>query len=166
MKQNLGFRAWFYFRQGWATYFAFLFAAINTMVVTYYLAIDNITALSDIFPTFWSYLLVVSIIGIPLLIGVGYVHYKKVAAFQSEADVVQESQPYNYKSPPGWYIEVQFPLFLALSKMLVKWSKDEKLNEEEIKELDELQQKINILLKGGFVGNPPVASGLYKTDEQ
>ena len=42
MKSNLAFRAWFYFRQGWSTYFAFIFAAINTLTVTYYLAIEKI----------------------------------------------------------------------------------------------------------------------------
>ena len=52
MKQNIGFRAWFYFRQGWATYFAFIFAAINTLTVTYYLAIENYPFLNNIFPPY------------------------------------------------------------------------------------------------------------------
>jgi len=160
MKENLGFRAWFYFRQGWSTYFAFLFAAINTMVVTYYLAIENISVLRDVFPTFWSYLILVSAIGVPILILAGYIHYKKVPAYGSEADVVQESQPYNYKSPPGRYIEVQYPLFLAITQMMIKWSKNEKLSEDEIEEVKQLQKKINLLLKGGYVGKPPVTSGL------
>ena len=43
------FRAWFYFRNGWSLYFAFIFAAINTLVVTYYLAIDKIPFLLDFF---------------------------------------------------------------------------------------------------------------------
>ena len=47
MRENAGFRAWFYFRQGWTTYFAFIFAAINTMVVTYYLAVENIPILQN-----------------------------------------------------------------------------------------------------------------------
>ena len=34
--RNSGFRAWFYFRNGWSLYFAFIFAAINTLTVTYY----------------------------------------------------------------------------------------------------------------------------------
>ena len=41
MAKNLGFRGWFYFRTGWSTYFAFIFAAINTLTVTYYLAIEQ-----------------------------------------------------------------------------------------------------------------------------
>ena len=50
MKQNIGFRAWFYFRAGWTTYFAFIFAAINTLTVTYFLAIENYPSLNNIFP--------------------------------------------------------------------------------------------------------------------
>jgi hypothetical protein len=42
------FRAWFYFRNGWSMYFAFIFAAINTLTVTYYLAIDEIPFLLTI----------------------------------------------------------------------------------------------------------------------
>lgn len=68
MRQNIGFRGWFYFRQGWATYFAFIFAAVNTLVVTYYLAIENIPALKIIFPTFYVYFTFGVILGIPLLI--------------------------------------------------------------------------------------------------
>ena len=52
MKRNLAFRAWYYFRMGWSTYFAFIFAAINTLTVTYFLAIDNYPFLQEIFPTF------------------------------------------------------------------------------------------------------------------
>ena len=40
-KKKLGFRAWFYLRTGYAQYFAFIFAAINTLTVTYFLAIEN-----------------------------------------------------------------------------------------------------------------------------
>ena len=42
LKKNIGFRFWFYFRSGWSTYFAFLLAALNTLTVTYYLAIENL----------------------------------------------------------------------------------------------------------------------------
>ena len=30
-KKSTSFRAWFYFRTGWAVYFAFIFAAVNTL---------------------------------------------------------------------------------------------------------------------------------------
>ena len=117
--------------------------------------ISNNTFLSTISRTYIEF-----IRGVPILILAGYIHYKKVPAYGSEADVVQESQPYNYKSPPGRYIEVQYPLFLAITQMMIKWSKNEKLSEDEIEEVKQLQKKINLLLKGGYVGKPPVTSGL------
>ena len=53
MRQGLLYRSWYYFRMGWATYFAFIFAAINTLVVTYYLAIEEYPTLLAIYPTFF-----------------------------------------------------------------------------------------------------------------
>ena len=77
MKKKLPFRTWFYFRQGWTTYFAFIFAAVNTLVTTYYLAIKNVPELISIFPTFVAYVLIVVSIGVPLLVVIGYIHFKK-----------------------------------------------------------------------------------------
>lgn len=153
MKRNIGFRAWFYFRQGWSVYFAFIFAAINTMVVTYYLAIKDVPFLKIIFPSFIHYMILWILVGIPLLVAIGYVHYKRVAAYTSEVEINIESNPYNYKLQPGWNRYVVFPLYLTLTKMMIKWSNDEKLTDDEIKELKELQKKINILLEGGYVGD-------------
>ena len=68
---NLGFRSWHYFRMGWATYFAFIFAAVNMLTVTYFLAIDNYPSLKAIFPSFEIYILIAVGIGIPLLTIIG-----------------------------------------------------------------------------------------------
>ena len=94
MKQNLGFRFWFYFRSGWSSYFAFMLAALNTLTVTYYLAIDKYPILQSIFPSFIQYVVILVSIGIPLLIIVGYAHWKRTPAYRSEADIWMESNPY------------------------------------------------------------------------
>ena len=47
MQKKSGFRGWYYFRQGWSLYFAFILAAINTLTVTYYLAIENLPFLKE-----------------------------------------------------------------------------------------------------------------------
>ena len=98
MNENVGFRSWYYFRMGWTTYFAFIFAAINTLTVTYYLAIERIPALVTIFPNFFQYILIISTIGIPILVIVGYIHYKRTVAFKSEVDVIMESNPYQRRN--------------------------------------------------------------------
>ena len=92
--KNYFFRSWFYFRQGWSTYFAFIFAAINTLTVTYYLAIEKYPILNNIFPTFLHYVIIIASVSIPILIGIGYVHYKKTIAFKTEADIYMESNPH------------------------------------------------------------------------
>lgn len=154
MRKNLGFRGWLYFRYGWSTYFAFIFAAINTLTVTYYLAIKDIPVLKSIFPSFLDYLAIISVIGVPVLIAIGYIHFKKSAAYSAETDIYAESNPYYYKLPPGYNIEVLFPLYRTLVNMLIKVANNEKLTEEELEKINELQKKIDILINGGHVGNP------------
>ena len=139
MKKNLGFRAWFYFRQGWSTYFAFILAALNTMVVTYYLAIEKIPDLKYIFPSFVTYIAVWIVVGLPLLIAIGYVHYKKSSAYASEADISTEANPYVYKIQPGHAQIVVFPMYLLMTNLLVKLSKNEKLTEDELSQMEEIQ---------------------------
>jgi hypothetical protein len=154
MKENFLFRIWFYFRNGWGTYFAFIFAAINTLTVTYFLAIENYPFLNQLFPTFVHYVFIISVIGVPILIAVGYVHFKRSLAYSAEADIVTEAHPYNFRILPGWNTEVVFPLYLTLSQMMIKWSKNEKLDNEEIEKLGLLQNKIEKLLRGEMVGEP------------
>ena len=152
--QHRGFRGWYYLRTGWATYFAFIFASVNTLVVTYYLAIEKMPDLVTIFPTFFSYVLILSVIGIPVLIITGYVHFQKSHAYGSEAEIAAEQNPYFYKAAPGWVRDVQWPLFLKFSELLIKLSNNEKLTENELQEITELQKKISILMKGGSIGSP------------
>ena len=139
MGKNPGFRAWFYFRQGWSTYFAFIFAAVNTLTVTYYLAIENYPFLKNIFPSFEQYILIVVIIGIPLLVLVGYAHYKKTPSYRAEADVWMESNPYWARI----LINSQFSLTLNLKmiNLITKISNNEKITDKELDELKNLQKQ-------------------------
>ncbi len=140
MKQNLIFRSWFYFRQGWSIYFAFLFAAINTMVTTYYLAIEKIPLLKNVFPSFASYVLIIASIAIPVLIVIGYIHTKKSAAYKAEADIGFESHPHMRRMLIN--TEKILDLQLELSKILLKFSKNEKLTDEEIEKINLLQKEL------------------------
>ena len=154
MKKIKPFRAWFYFRQGWTAYFAFIMAAVNMLTVTYFLAIENYPSLQGIFPTFVHYILIAVFIGVPLLILVGYAHYKRSAAYSAEADINVESYPYWYKLPPGWNKEVVFPLYLLMINLMIKISKNEKLSTDEMKEMSNIQKSLSSLIEGGYVGKP------------
>ena len=143
MKSRLAFRSWYYFRMGWSTYFAFIFAAINTLTVTYFLAIERYPELSVIFPSFPQYVLIITIIGIPVLILVGYVHYKRTLAFRSEVDVVLESNPYQLRNVVNNTINVK--LTLKMYEMILKLSQNQKLTENEIEELTKSHKEIQDL---------------------
>ena len=138
---DLIFRSWYYFRNGWSLYFAFIFSAINTLTVTYYLAIEKISSLELLFPTFIQYVIIVSGLGIPILITVGYIHYKRSKAFKSEVDIIVETNPYQRRTIVN--TEMILELNLKLMEFLVKLSKDEKLNENEINDLIEKNKKIS-----------------------
>ena len=142
MKENMGFRSWFYFRQGWSTYFAFIFAAINTIVVTYYLAIENIPELKVIFPSFYVYLITTSAIGIPLLIFVGYAHQKKTSSYKAEADIYFESNPHSSRMYNN--IELILQLNLKLVNLLLLDYEKNNVSNEKVEELVKLKNEIEI----------------------
>tara|TARA_B100000749_G_scaffold196846_1_gene153033 strand:- start:202 stop:687 length:486 start_codon:yes stop_codon:yes gene_type:complete len=140
IKTSRSFRSWFYFRTGWSVYFAFIFAAINTLVVTYYLAIENIPFLGEIFPTFTHYVVTAISVGIPVLVAAGYIHFKRSAGFKSEADVAIETNPHARRTLLN--TEAIIASYLFSNELMIKMLKGEKLTDEEIKKLAELQEKI------------------------
>ena len=140
IKTSRSFRSWFYFRTGWSVYFAFIFAAINTLVVTYYLAIENIPFLGEIFPTFTHYVVTAISVGIPILVAAGYIHFKRSAGFKSEADVAIETNPHARRTLLN--TEAIIASYLFSNELMIKMLKGEKLTDEEIKKLAELQEKI------------------------
>jgi len=143
VKKNIGFRSWYYFRTGWSTYFAFILAAINTLTVTYFLAIDNYPILKAVFPSFEQYIVIIVSIGIPLLVLIGFVHFKRTQAFKSEVDVLIESNPYQRRNTVNG--EVNLRLNLKILAMMLKISKKESFSESEIQEIGELSDEIKNL---------------------
>ena len=81
--------------------------------------------------------MIVSIIGVPLLVTVGYVHYKRTKAYKSEADVMVESNPYTRRNVVNITILVE--LTMKLNGMMFKMAKNEKLTSKEIEEIEKLQ---------------------------
>ncbi len=151
-KQRKGFRGWFYFRMGWSTYFVFILAAINTLTVTYFLAIDNYPTLKSIFPTFEQYALLMISVGIPMLIVVGYAHFKKTLAYKSEMDIMIESNPYIARNTVN--ADLSLKLNLKLISLLLRMSNGEKIEKNEIDEIEKLHNKISkFILERNFKNN-------------
>ena len=143
VKKNILFRSWYYFRTGWSTYFAFILAAINTLTVTYFLAIDNYPILKAVFPSFEQYIVIIVSIGIPLLVLIGFVHFKRTQAFKSEVDVLIESNPYQRRNTVNG--EINLRLNLKILTIMLKISKKESFSESEIQEIGELSDEIKNL---------------------
>ena len=141
MPKHTGFRGWFYFRMGWSTYFAFIFAAINTLTVTFYLAIEKYPLLEFIFPTFIHYVVIIGSVGVPLLIMIGYVHFKRTAARRAEMDVSYETNPYFARTLINTQILIS--LNMKLTEIILKLSTGEKLSKEEIANTRKLQEELN-----------------------
>jgi len=151
-RSRLPFRSWYYFRTGYGTYLAFILAAINMMVVVYYLAIKNVPSLETVFPSFAIWALTITAGGIPLGVFLGWLHVKRSAAYRSEVDIQVEANPYYYKLPPGYWVEVFAPTYLELLRLNLKLLNKEPLTEEEQKQIKELQKKLENLINGGYAG--------------
>ena len=144
-KNNYAFRLWYYFRQGWSIYFAFILAAINTLTVTYFLAIDNYPSLKSVFPSFELYIIILSSIGIPILIFIGYAHYKKTQGFKSEIDIIIESNPYQRRILVN--TETALSLQLKLILIIQEMAKNQDLDQNKIDELGKLYEEITTFIE-------------------
>jgi hypothetical protein len=148
-------RVWFYFRIGYATYLTFILGFVSTLVTVYYLAVKSIPALLSVFPHFVPFAILATVIGGPLSISVGWMHYKRSSAFTSEVEIQYEANPYYFKLAPGYNLEVMGPLYLEMLMLLKRLvSAQQMLSEEDKVQIERLEQKLQILVKGGFVGTP------------
>jgi len=148
---NREFRLWVYFRIGWSSYFGFIVAATNTLITTYFLAIENIPFLQEIFPTFAHYVIVTVVVGIPVLIGAGYIHFKRSQGFKSEADISIETNPHARRNLMN--TEAIVTSYLFSNELMIKILKNEKLSDEEMEKFLELQERIKKHLKNKTISD-------------
>lgn len=152
---RLAGRAWFYFRIGYSTYLTFLLGYVSTLITVYYLAIKNIPQLLTLFPRFDLFSVLATAIGLPVSVGLGWIHYKRSPAFTSEIDIQVEANPYYFKLPPGYNLEVFGPMYLEMLSLLRKLSATQNvLNDQDKKRIDDLERKLDVLNKGGYIGTP------------
>ena len=151
MKNNVFFRFWYYFRTGWSTYFSFILASINTLTVTYFLAIENYPSLQAVFPSFEQYIVIISVVGVPILVAVGYMHFKRTQAFKSEIDVLIESNPYQRRNTVNG--ELNLRLNLKIISAILKISKQDKISDSDIKDIEKVYQEIKDFSSDRNFGN-------------
>ena len=163
MVRNTGFRGWYYFRTGWSTYFAFIFAAINTLTVTYFLAIESYPVLKDVFPTFTIYIIIIAGIGIPILTLVGYIHFKRTPSYRAEAAVMYETNPFARRMFVNSELTLQ--INQKLIDLILRISKDEKISSDDISRIYEIQEKLNKFTKERTLSNKKDLNFMNKIDE-
>ena len=155
------FRMWYYFRVGYSTYLSFLLGFATTIVTVYYLAITNIPALQAVFPHFGLFVIIGLLVGVPTSCLVGWFHMKGSSLWKSEVDITVEANPYLYKMYPGYWIEAFTPLYLELLGGVKKiLEKEGMLSEEERRRIKDLEEKLEMLMKGGYVGVPKTRANM------
>ena len=84
-------------------------------------------------------------IGIPLLVLVGFVHFKRSRSFKSEVDILVESNPYQKRNTVN--SELNLRLNLKILSMTLKVLRKENLSEAEIQEITKIYDEIISLSK-------------------
>jgi hypothetical protein len=149
------FRAWFYFRQGYNLYLAFIIGFASNIVVLFRLGVEPNKTLLGIFPTLGIFTAIGLLVAIPIGIVTGLYHMKRTGAYAADASVATEANPYIYKVVPGKEREVFLPLWILTARGLAKMlDQQATTTPAERKELEDLLSKANLLLEGQYVGIP------------
>ena len=85
--------------------------------------------------------MIVAGIGVPLLVLVGYVHFKRSKSFRAEADILIETNPHIRRILQN--TEVLLLSYIKLTELMVKLSENKKLTDKELEEVSKLQKQLN-----------------------
>lgn len=140
-------KAFFYLRTGYSFYFVFVISGLNALMIAYFVVgdPDKIEWIRYIFPHFFWFAAFVLVIGVPLMIGVGYWHYTR-HQYKAEMEVTYQNNPYYFKLIG--HQKIMFTLFLELINELKQTNKFDKQKNER---LDKIADNIKFLLDGGSI---------------
>ena len=94
-----------------------------------------------IFPTFFHYIVIVVGVGIPILVLVGYVHFKRSKSYRAEADVLIETNPHIRRILQN--TEILLPSYLKLTEIIVELAENKKLTNKELEQVSKLQKQLS-----------------------
>ena len=121
IKWNRAFlRSLYYYRIGYGTYLALPVSLFGYASSIYYLAINNIPLLKNIFPRFHEFLLMAFLIIYPMGALVGWYHFKRSAFFKAERDILAEANPCTVNKLPElnrpiWRLFKVLAIFLCMA---------------------------------------------------
>jgi len=84
-----------YFRLGYSYYIAFILTVSNFMMISYYLVMERIPFLKQVFPHFAYFIAILACFIIPLGIALGYLHARKTGAMAADGYVSTRANPLN-----------------------------------------------------------------------
>jgi len=140
-------RSFFYLRTGYSFYFVFLISGLNALMILYFVVgePDKVEWIRYIFPHFFYFAAFCLVLGVPLMIVVGWLHFTR-QQYKSEMDVTWQNNPYYFKLIG--HQKIMFTLFLELLEELKQTNKYSK---EKIKRFDKMIKEINFLIDGGVL---------------
>ena len=122
------FRSWYYLQLGWQMYFSIIFAFINIITVLYAFVVSDLVILQNVFPSYTTFAIFISIL-IPILCVIfGYKHIKSRAR-RAEVDIRYEVDPYQIRRTVNTQLMLQ--AHLILNKLIFKKKNSEKLTSDE-----------------------------------
>ena len=137
------FRSWYYLQLGWQMYFSIIFAFINIITVLYAFVVSDLVILQNIFPSYASFAIFISIL-IPILCVIfGYKHIKSRAR-RAEVDIRYEVDPYQIRRTVNSQLILES--HLILNKIILKKKNSEKLTSDEYNSFShEIETMKNVL---------------------
>ena len=137
------FRSWYYLQLGWQMYFSIIFAFINIITVLYAFVISDLVILQNVFPSYATFAIFISIV-IPILCVIfGYKHIKSRAR-RAEVDIRYEVDPYQIRRTVNSQLILES--HLILNKLIFKKKNSEKLTSDEYNSFShEIETMKNVL---------------------
>ena len=137
------FRSWYYLQLGWQVYFSIIFAFVNIITVLYAFVVSDLVILQNVFPSYVTFAVFISIL-IPILCLIfGYKHIKSRAR-RAEVDILYETDPYFIRRTVNSQLILQ--THLIINKLILKKKNSEKLTSDEYNSFShEIETMKNVL---------------------
>mgnify|MGYP001185340938 FL=1 len=137
------FRSWYYLQLGWQVYFSIIFAFVNIITVLYAFVISDLVILQNVFPSYTTFAIFISVL-IPILCLIfGYKHIKSRAR-RAEVDIRYEVDPYQIRRTVNSQLILES--HLILNKLIFKKKNSEKLTSDEYNSFShEIETMKNVL---------------------
>jgi hypothetical protein len=137
---------------GYSTYLSLLISIVSNALIIYALGLKGVPLFDTIFPHLSNFLIIGVIVFVPTATLLGWIHIKRMSMYSTDTALATEISPYTYKTI-GKEKEVFIPLWVLTVRGLAKLlERQGTMTAEDQKELNNILDKANALLKGQYIG--------------